>query len=82
VKIVSTLKGKIIGCQIIAESGLPRRIDTMSWLFPEVLTCFTWGYGILLCASTFPVIDPIVLAADDACRKLKRRNELQEKLDL
>lgn len=72
VKIVSTLEGKIIGCQIIAEERVAERIDTMSLAISRGVTCSQLAAMEFSYAPPLSmVIDPIVLAAEDACRKLK-----------
>jgi len=76
VKIVSTLKGKIIGCQIIAQERVAERIDTMSLAISRGVTCSQLAAMEFSYAPPLSmVIDPIVLAAEDACRNLKTNNE-------
>lgn len=73
VKIISTLKGKIIGCQIIAEERVAERIDTMSLAIARGVTCYELAAMEFSYAPPLSmVIDPIILAAEDACEKLKR----------
>ncbi len=76
VKITCTLKGKIIGCQIIAEERVAERVDTMSLVIAKGITCselalmeFSYAPPVSM------VIDPIILAAEDACEKLKELNK-------
>ncbi len=76
VKIICDLKGRIIGCQIIAEERVAERIDTMSLAIAKDITCselaameFSYAPPVSM------VIDPIILAAEDACDKLKEINE-------
>jgi NADH oxidase (H2O2-forming) len=75
VKITCNLKGRIIGCQIIAEERVAERIDTMSLAIAKSITCselasmeFSYAPPVSM------VIDPIILAAEDACDKLKEIN--------
>lgn len=75
VKITSNLKGRIIGCQIIAEERVAERVDTMSLVIAKGITCselasmeFSYAPPVSM------VIDPIILAAEDACEKLKEIN--------
>ena len=75
VKTITNLKGKIIGCQIIAEERVAERVDTMSLAIAQGITCsqlanmeFSYAPPVSM------VIDPIILAAEDACEKLKRVN--------
>ena len=75
VKIICDLKGRIIGCQIIAEERVAERIDTMSLAIAKDTTCselaameFSYAPPVSM------VIDPIILAAEDACDKLKEIN--------
>lgn len=75
VKMTTTLDGKIIGCQIIAEERVAERVDTMSLVIAQGITCnelvnmeFSYAPPVSM------VIDPIILAAEDACEKLKRLN--------
>lgn len=75
VKIICNLEGRIIGCQIIAEERVAERIDTMSLAIAKNVTCselasmeFSYAPPVSM------VIDPIILAAEDACLKLKRLN--------
>jgi len=75
VKITCNLKGRIIGCQIIAEERVAERIDTMSLVIAKGITCselalmeFSYAPPVSM------VIDPIILAAEDACEKLKELN--------
>jgi len=73
VKIISTLKGKIIGCQIIAEERVAERIDTMSLAIARGVTCYELAAMEFSYAPPLSmVIDPIILAAEDACEKLKK----------
>ena len=75
VKVICDLKGRIIGCQIIAEERVAERVDTMSLVIAKDITC---SELILMEFSYAPpvsmVIDPIILAAEDACDKLKEIN--------
>lgn len=73
VKMICDLKGRIIGCQIVAEERVAERVDTMSLAIAKNITCselavmeFSYAPPVSM------VIDPIILAAEDACDKLKR----------
>ncbi|MGP8022802.1 MAG: FAD-dependent oxidoreductase [Methanobacterium sp.] len=75
VKIICTLNGRIIGCQIIAEERVAERIDTMSLAIAKNVSCselatmeFSYAPPVSM------VIDPIILAAENACWKLSRLN--------
>lgn len=75
VKIICNLKGKIIGCQIIAEERVAERVDTMSLVIAKGIKCselalmeFSYAPPVSM------VIDPIILAAEDACDRLKELN--------
>jgi len=77
VKMICTLNGRIIGCQIIAEERVAERIDTMSLAIAKDVTCselaameFSYAPPVSM------VIDPIILAAEDACWKLKRLKKM------
>lgn len=76
VKMTATLNGKIIGCQIIAEERVAERVDTMSLVIAKGITCselanmeFSYAPPVSM------VIDPIILAAEDACAKLNKLNK-------
>lgn len=76
VKIICDLNGKIIGCQIIAEERVAERVDTMSLVIAKEITCselsimeFSYAPPVSM------VIDPIILAAENACEKLKKLNK-------
>lgn len=79
VKITSDLKGRIIGCQIIAEERVAERVDTMSLAIAKGITCFELASMEFSYAPPVSmVIDPIILAAEDACDKLKELNDDKE----
>lgn len=70
VKIICSLNGRIIGCQIIAEERVAERIDTMSLAITKNVTCselaameFSYALPVSM------VIDPIILAAENTCLK-------------
>ena len=72
VKIICDLKGRIIGCQIIAEERVAERIDTMALAIARGVTCFELADMEFSYAPPLSmVIDPIILAAEDAWRKLR-----------
>lgn len=75
VKIVCDIEGRIVGCQIIAEERVAERVDTMALAIAKKLTCdelanmeFSYAPPVSM------VIDPIILAAEDAQEKLHRLN--------
>ncbi len=79
VKMICDLKGRIIGCQIIAEERVAERVDTMSLAIAQGMTCaelanteFSYAPPVSM------VIDPIILAAEDACAKLQRLHKRKE----
>lgn len=79
VKMICDMKGRIIGCQIIAEERVAERVDTMSLAIAQGMTCaelanteFSYAPPVSM------VIDPIILAAEDACAKLKRLQKRKE----
>lgn len=72
VKIICDLKGRIIGCQIIAEERVAERIDTMALAIARGVTCFELADMEFSYAPPLSmVIDPIILAAEDAWKKLR-----------
>ncbi|PKL67118.1 MAG: pyridine nucleotide-disulfide oxidoreductase [Methanobacteriales archaeon HGW-Methanobacteriales-1] len=79
VKMICDMKGRIIGCQIIAEERVAERVDTMSLAIAQEMTCsqlanteFSYAPPVSM------VIDPIILAAEDACAKLQRLHKRKE----
>jgi len=73
VKIISTLKGRIIGCQIVAEERVAERLDTMSLVIAQEVTCSELAEMEFSYAPPLSmVIDPIILAAENACEKLNK----------
>ncbi|MDI9438027.1 MAG: FAD-dependent oxidoreductase [Euryarchaeota archaeon] len=76
VKMVCNLQGRIIGCQIVAEERVAERVDTMALAIAKKVTCnelvnmeFSYAPPVSM------VIDPIILAAENACEKLKEIGE-------
>lgn len=72
VLMVCDLNGRIVGCQIIAKERVAERVDTMALAIAKNVTCqelasteFSYAPPVSM------VIDPIILAAEDACEKLK-----------
>jgi Pyruvate/2-oxoglutarate dehydrogenase complex, dihydrolipoamide dehydrogenase (E3) component, and related enzymes len=72
VLMVCDLKGRIVGCQIIAKERVAERVDTMALAIAKNVTCqelasteFSYAPPVSM------VIDPIILAAENACEKLK-----------
>lgn len=79
VKITCNLKGRIIGCQIIAEERVAERVDTMSLAIAKGITCLELALMEFSYAPPVSmVIDPVILAAEDACDKLKELNNDKE----
>lgn len=73
---VCNLQGRIIGCQIVAEERVAERVDTMALAIAKKVTCnelvnmeFSYAPPVSM------VIDPIILAAENACEKLKEIGE-------
>jgi NADH oxidase (H2O2-forming) len=72
VKMVCNLQGRIIGCQIVAEERVAERVDTMALAIAKKVTCYELANMEFSYAPPVSmVIDPIILAAEDACEKLK-----------
>jgi len=72
VLMVCDLNGRIVGCQIIAKERVAERVDTMALAIAKNVTCqelasteFSYAPPVSM------VIDPIILAAENACEKLK-----------
>jgi NADH oxidase (H2O2-forming) len=79
VKMICDLKGRIIGCQIIAEERVAERVDTMSLAIAQEMTCSQLANAEFSYAPPVSmVIDPIILAAEDACAKLQRMQKRNE----
>lgn len=75
VLMVCDLKGRIIGCQIIAKERVAERVDTMALAIAKNVTCqelsiteFSYAPPVSM------VIDPIILAAEDAYEKINNIN--------
>ncbi len=73
VKMICDIDGKILGCQIVAEERVAERIDTMALAIAKELTCdelanmeFSYAPPVSM------VIDPIILAAEDAQENLNK----------
>lgn len=72
VKMVCNLQGRIIGCQIVAEERVAERVDTMALAIAKKVTCYELANMEFSYAPPVSmVIDPIILAAENACEKLK-----------
>ncbi len=72
IKIICSKDGKILGCQIIAKETVAGRVDTMALAIAKQVRCeeiiemeFSYAPPVSM------VVDPIVLAAEDALEKLK-----------
>ncbi len=72
-KIVCSKEGKILGCQIIAKETVAERVDTMALAIAKEVKCeeltemeFSYAPPVSM------VVDPIVLAAEDALNKIKK----------
>jgi NADH oxidase (H2O2-forming) len=76
VKIINNLKGRIIGCQLIGEERVAERVDTMSLAITNGVTCAELATTEFSYAPPVSMVtDPIILAAEDACSKLKTINK-------
>ncbi len=72
VKIIGNHNGRIIGCQLIGEERVAERVDTMSLAIANGITCFELATTEFSYAPPVSMVtDPIILAAEDACEKLK-----------
>ena len=72
VKIICNLKGQVIGCQLIGEERVAERVDTMSLAIANGITCSELATMEFSYAPPVSMVtDPIILAAEDACEKLK-----------
>ncbi len=72
VKIIGNHKGQIIGCQLIGEERVAERVDTMSLAISNGITCSELATTEFSYAPPVSMVtDPIILAAEDACEKLK-----------
>ncbi len=76
VMMVCNPRGRIIGCQIIAKERVAERVDTMALAIAKNVTCqelssteFSYAPPVSM------VIDPIILAAEAACEKLKNSHK-------
>jgi len=74
IKIICSTDGKILGCQIIAKETVAERVDTMALAIAKEVRCeeiiemeFSYAPPVSM------VVDPIVLAAEDALEKLKNK---------
>ena len=72
IKLICNKEGVIVGCQIIAMETVAERVDTMSIVISKQVKCdelvsmeFAYAPPVSM------VVDPVVLAAEDACEKLK-----------
>ena len=70
-KIICGRDGKILGCQIIAKETVAERVDTMALAIAKEVKCdeitemeFSYAPPVSM------VVDPVVLAAEDALKKL------------
>jgi NADH oxidase (H2O2-forming) len=72
VKIICDTKGHVIGCQLIGEERVAERVDTMSLAIANGVTCSELATTEFSYAPPVSMVtDPIILAAEDACSKLK-----------
>jgi NADH oxidase (H2O2-forming) len=74
IKIVCSIEGKILGCQIIAKETVAERVDTMALAIAKGVKCdeitemeFSYAPPVSM------VVDPIVLAAENAIEKINER---------
>ncbi len=73
-KIICSLDGRILGCQIIAKETVAERTDTMALAIAKEVKCgeitemeFSYAPPVSM------VVDPIVLAAEDAVEKINNK---------
>jgi NADH oxidase (H2O2-forming) len=71
IKIICSLDGKILGCQIIAKETVAERVDTMALAIAKGVKCteltemeFSYAPPVSM------VVDPIVLAAENAIEQM------------
>lgn len=75
VKIICNLKGRVIGCQMIGEERVAERVDTVSLAISNGFTCSELATVEFAYAPPVSMVtDPIILAAESACEKLKEIN--------
>jgi len=74
IKIICSTGGKILGCQIIAKETVAERVDTMALAIAKEVQCeeitemeFSYAPPVSM------VVDPIVLAAENALEKLNNK---------
>lgn len=74
IKLVCSPNGKILGCQIIAKETVAERVDTMALAIAKEVKCdeiaemeFSYAPPVSM------VVDPIVLAAEDAQEKIRKK---------
>jgi NADH oxidase (H2O2-forming) len=74
IKIVCNPEGEILGCQIIAKETVAERVDTMALAIAKGVKCteltemeFSYAPPVSM------VVDPIVLAAENAIEKMNNR---------
>jgi len=74
IKILCSLEGKILGCQIIAKETVAERVDTMALAIAKGVKCaeltemeFSYAPPVSM------VVDPIVLAAENVIEKINAR---------
>lgn len=74
IKLICGPDGKILGCQIIAKETVAERVDTMAMAIAKEVKCdeitemeFSYAPPVSM------VVDPIVLAAEDALEKLGKK---------
>jgi NADH oxidase (H2O2-forming) len=76
VKIICNHKGQVIGCQLIGEERVAERVDTMSLAIANGVTCSELATTEFSYAPPVSMVtDPIILAAEEACEKLKELNK-------
>jgi NADH oxidase (H2O2-forming) len=72
VKIICNHNGRVIGCQLIGEERVAERVDIMSLAIANGVTCSELATTEFSYAPPVSMVtDPIILAAEDACEKLK-----------
>lgn len=75
IKLICSLDGTILGCQIIAKETVAERVDTLALAIAKEVKCneiidmeFSYAPPVSM------VVDPIVLAAENAVEKLGNKN--------
>jgi NADH oxidase (H2O2-forming) len=76
VKIISDMKGKIIGAQLLGEEGIAGRVDALSFAMQKEMTLKELSEGeTCYNPASAPIYDPMTLAAEICLRKLESLNK-------